>query len=212
VINDGGAVAGADRLFTEDEVMLRALHEYFFAAGLRLDDDALGRTVLEPYVDPSTAAVQHTFDATSDRLTTYLEREPRPPEQVFNRANVVGVAPDRYPIEAEARDLNPLSPTYNPPDGSGPLGDRPRTRFESADIHDQGTANAVALRLLYEGALFEEGVALRAVPLPGVEHRHVARIVGASADDTYLLDSVTIPLRAGEMSMATRRVRSLFAP
>lgn len=212
VLEDAGRVALADRSFTEDENMLRTLHEWLYSQGLTLTDDGLGRTVLYPFVDPSATPAQWTFDATSDQLTTYVERAPQAPEQFYNRANVVGVAPDRYPVEAEARDLNPLSPTYNPPDGSGPLGDRPRPRYVSADIHDQLTANEVALRLLYEGGLFEEGVILRAVPVPGVEASHVARIVGASADDNYLLDTVTMPLRGGEMSAGTKRLRSLVAP
>lgn len=212
VLNDGGAVAISDRVFTEDDNMLTALHDWLYAQSLVLTDDGIGRTVLYPFVDPSTTPARWTFDATSDAITTYMARQPKPPEQFYNRANVVGVGPDHYPIEAEARDMNPLSPTYNPPNGSGPLGDRPQKRFITADLHDQGSCNALALRRLYEGGLFDEGVTLRGVPIPGVEMNHVADLVGASANDRYLLDTVHMPMRAAEMTASTRRVRSLVAP
>jgi hypothetical protein len=212
VLDDGGRSLVADRAFDVADNMLDALHKLASDNALDLFDDALGRTCLAPWSDPSTVEPAWTFDATSDALTLDVSRTLRGQQTIYNRANVTGVAPDRYPIEAEARDLNPNSPTYNPLDGSGPIGDRPRPRYVSADIHDQAAANEVALRLLYEGALFEESIATSAVPLPGVEDRQVVRIVGAGANDSYLLDSVSIPLRGGTMRLATRRVRSLIAP
>jgi len=211
VLEDGGAVMLETRVFDVGDNMLESLVRLCFDQGLSLADDALGHTTLAPFVDPSTVAPVATFsDITASgllSLTRTLEQRP-----VYNRANVVGIAPDAYPIEAEARDLNPDSPTYNPVDGSGPIGDRPRPRYVSTDIHDQATANTVALRLLYEGALYEEAIAANAQPLPGTEDRQVVAFVGAGAMDNYLLDSVRLPLKDGAMGMATRKIRSLLAP
>lgn len=208
-LDDGGRVLGADRSADVADNMLALMNELCVAHALELYDDGLGRTVLRPFVDPSTVASSRTFAPGVTSTLTGLERTLRA-TQVYNRVVVVSIQPDGYPIEAEARDLNPLSPTYNPPNGTGPIGDRPR-RIVLREALSQGTLNAVALRLLIEGALFDEAIAASAIPLPGVEARQVVRFEGAGVADAFLLDAVTMPLRAGEMTMTTRRVRSLIA-
>lgn len=208
-LDDGGATLTAVRTFDVQENMLRALGELALAHGCGLGDDGLGRTTLSPFPDLATAPSVLSFAAGQYSLLTSLGRRLRATGTVYNRAIVVGVAPDRYPIRAEARDLNPLSPTYNPEDGSGPIGDRPAPPYVSADIHTQGQANAVALRLLYEGALLEEVLDARAIPVPGLEC-DVVTFTGTNVDDTYLLDSVSFPLGEGDMGMTVRKLRSLI--
>lgn len=209
---DASRALGADRACDVQDNMLQTMHQLATDNGLVLSDDALGRTTLAPWVEPTTAPAVWAFNATADAVTLDVVRTVRAQERIYNRSIVVGVAPYRLPIEAQARDLNPASPTYNPETGSGPVGDRPAPRHVSADIHDQATANLVALQRLYEGALFEETVNVPAVPLPGVEANQVVRIVGAGADATFLLDRVSLPLRGGRMELSTRRLRSLIAP
>jgi hypothetical protein len=211
-LDDGGQSLQAQRAVDVQDNMLQFVSDLAKDNALELYDNALGVVVLAPWRDPSTTLASWTFDATRDAVTLDLTRTLRAQEQVYNRAIVVGVGPDHYPVEAQARDLNPLSPTYNPVDGSGPVGDRPRPRYVSTDIHDQATANDVALRLLYEGALYEEAISAPAVPVPGVEAGQVAQLVGAGANSTYLLDTVSMPLRGGDMQLTSKAVRSLIAP
>jgi hypothetical protein len=88
--------------------------------------------------------------------------------------------------------------------------DRPAPVYFSPNITTQAMANSVAARLLYEGALYEESLAGTTVPIPLLSDRDVVRFAGAGVDDSFLLDSVTIPLAKGQMQMQTRRVRSLI--
>jgi len=208
-LDDGFATLQATRTFDEGENILAAMHTIAAAHALELYDDPYGRTTLRPFVDPSAQAPDWTFEPGEASILLSTDRTLKARRQIFNRTIVVGIGPDRYPIEAQARDLNPNSPTYNPPDGSGPMGDRPRPRFVSTDIHTQAAANAVALRLLYEGALADEDYSAAAMPLPFITERSVVRF--PEYDDAFLLDKLTIPLRAGNMTMQSRRVRSLIA-
>jgi hypothetical protein len=202
-LDSGGATLATARTFDQGS-MLDAMIALAFEHGLDLYDDGHGRMVMHPFVDPATADVAWEF--APGELSTLLDatRSGRA-VQAFNRAVVIG----KWPIRAEARVTNPDDPLYNPEDGSGPLGDRPRT-FRYPDIDDQAAATAVAHHLLREGALYEEAIQLGAVAIPLLGSRDVVRISAAGADDRYLLDQLSIPLLKGAMSLSTRRVRSLL--
>jgi hypothetical protein len=209
-LEDGGATLASSRTFDVAEVMLTAMIKLAFDAGLALYDDGHGRTVMHPFIDPLTAAPVWTFTPGQGAVLTSLGRTGRS-TQVYNRAVAVGTGPDRYPVRAEARVLNPGDALYNPPDGSGPVGDRPRPTYTSPDITSQQAALAVAQRLLLEGALYEEAIGAASSPVPLAQARMVARFTAGDVDDLYLLDTTVIPLLKGKQQYTTRKLRSLLA-
>ncbi|MBA2439198.1 MAG: hypothetical protein H0V50_00805 [Thermoleophilaceae bacterium] len=199
-LDDGGATLEAPRSFDVSDNMLQAMTGLVFHHGLELFDDALGRLVLRPYIEPAKRDPVWDFgDGLLSLSRTLRGRTP------VNRQEVAGVGPDTYPIRASVRDLNPASPTYNPVDGSGPLGDRPGPPYISPEIRTQGQANAVALRLLYEQNLADEQGQANAIPIPLVEAGDVVLI----DSERVMLDTVTIPLGEGSMSLGWRAARSL---
>jgi hypothetical protein len=209
-LDDGGAALGDPRTFDTDDNILQAMIRLAFDNGLDLYDDGFGTLVLRPFVDPDTTTPVWTFRPGVDSTLTAASRTGKA-GRVYNRAIVVGQGADRYPIRAEARVLNPDDPLYNPADGSGPVGDRPRPIYTSSDVTTQQAATATANRLLVEGALYEEALAAAAAPIPFLGARDVVRFTVAGVDDRYLLDQVAIPVGPGAMRMTTRRVRSLLA-
>lgn len=206
-LDDGSAVLSAARVFDVSENVLQSMAEVSFDHGLELLDDGYGRVVLRPVPDPSAQAVAWDFPFAAGTRLLRHQRTLRRKGTAYNRTRVIGIAPDHYPIVAEARDLNPASPTYNPTDGSGPLGDRPAPPYVSTDIHQQDQANAVAARLLREYALTETIATSDSMPLPGLEDRAVVTFGGLR----YLLDRVSMPLGPGRMTMTSRRVYSMDA-
>lgn len=208
-IVDGGALLAEARTYDTSDNILQSMLKLAFDLGLDLYDDGHGRTIIEPFSDPATAETAWEFVPGVSATMTDASRSGRA-VRVYNRATVVGTGPDRYPIRAEWRVTNPDDPLYNPVDGSGPVGDRPRPTYTSSDISTQAAANAVAARLGIEGALYEESIAISSVPIPLLVDRDVVRFSELGVDDRYLLDKVSIPLRRGAMQLSTRRVRSLL--
>lgn len=211
VLDDGGTTAADVIAWDVTDNMLRALSEMTTAHACELDDDGLGRVVLRPTPDPSTLPSVWTFDRSADSLRIDLSSTRRA-NRVFNRAIVEGIGPDHYPVRSEARDLNPLSPTFNPVDGSGPVGDRPAPPFVSALIHTQAQANAVARALLVEITSYTHSIDSSAVPIPGIEHGDVVTFGAPGVSGPWRLKSVTMPLRTGTMRMTSTMVRSMLAP
>jgi hypothetical protein len=208
--DDGGLSLPTPRSYDTSDNMLKSMVKLAFDNGLDLYDDGLGVIVLLPFVDPMLADIAWEFVPGPGSVLTDLNRSGQA-TTVYNRAVVVGVGPDGYPIRAEARVLNPDDPLYNPVDGTGPLGDKPRPTYTTYDVTGQQALNDLAFRLLVEGALYQEAIAANANPIPLVKDRNVVRFAGAGADDRYLLDKVTIGVGPGAMGMSTRKVRGLLA-
>jgi hypothetical protein len=210
-LHDGGLTLPEPRVYDMDDNILASMIRLAFDNGLDLYDDGAGVLVMHPFVDPSTTMTDAWhFRTGADATMTAIERRGRA-GILYNRAVVVSIGGDRYPIRAEARVLNPVDPLYNPVDGTGPVGDRPRPIYTTSDATGQQAANDLATRLLIEGALYEESIAAAAVPIPILGDRDVVRFTAAGTDDRYLLDSIDIPIGPGTMRMTTRRVRSLIA-
>lgn len=208
-LDDGGAARAQPRTYDTRENMLAAMVKLAFDAGCDVWDTGIGVIVLRPFVDPTTSAPLWNFQPGLEGVLISKKRSLRALPGLYNRATAIGTAPDRYPLRAEWRVTNPFDPLYNPPDGSGPVGDRPRPPYISADMTTQQMVNAVAQRLGIEGALGEESTAAAAVPIPILLRD--GRPVVAYGDDSQLLDRVTIPVGPGAMSMDSRRVRSLVS-
>jgi hypothetical protein len=209
-LDDGGASLGAARTFDGTSgTMLQAMIKLAMDMGCDLYDSGDGVVTLTPFADPSTLTSQWTFaDAPGSQMTalTRTLQDPDSGHQVYNRQIVLGVGPDRYPIRAEARVTNPLDPLFWTPDN-----DRPAPPYVSPDVSTQQAANALANRLLIEGATYNEALASSSVPIPLISDRMLVHFTGAGVDDDYYLDTVTIPVGPGAMTMAVRRARSLLA-
>jgi hypothetical protein len=211
-LEDGGAALSLGRPFDVSDNMLQGLSKVTYDHGLELYDDGLGRVVLRPFVDPSTAPPAWTFEPGLDSQLVDLSWTLHG-RRIPNRQDVVGYDPvDGYPLRASVRDLNPLSPTYNPPDGSGPVGDIPAEPYPSHDIRDRRSAFEVGIRLLYERTLGDGRGEATASPIPLLSAGNVVRFNAAGIDVTTWLQQVDMPLGDGTMSMRFNFVRSLVAP
>jgi hypothetical protein len=210
----GGAALAVPRTFDVTDNMLHSVTQFCFDNGLDGPyDTGRGVITVRPFSDPSVKDIAWTFQPGEFSLLTDIgwsieERSP----VVFNRQDVIAVAPDRYPITASARDLNPSSPTYNPVDGSGPIGDVPAPPYRTSDVHTEAAAYTVALQLLYEQALADLPINAQAVPVPTLAPRDVVRFSAGDLDQVARIDSITIPLGPGEMAMTCSGVRPLIAP
>jgi hypothetical protein len=204
-LDDGGTASSAPRTYDTSERILASAVKRAYDGGCDLYENGDGAAILRPWPDPLTLEPTWTFEPGLDSTLVELEREINETVGVVNRAVATGVGPDRYPITGEAKVTNPADPLFWTPDN-----DRPAEPYPSADITNQAQANAVALRRLYEGALYEEALAASAAANPLIADRLAARFRGAGVDDVYLLDRVDMPVGEGLMPMRTRKIRSLI--
>lgn len=204
-LDDAGVSLAASRSYDMQAETLEGLVKLPFDYGLDVWPVGSGITTMRPFVDPALVAPLWDFSPGAGATLVTLERSIRA-LRIYNRQVVIGTAPDGYPIRAEAIVTNPADPLY-----WTPANDRPAPPYISSDIRTQAAANAVALRLLFENALFEEILAGDSVPIPLVAARDVVRFADAGAEGSFLLNSVTMPIYRGSMRMATTRMRSLVA-
>ncbi len=177
---------------------------------LELYPDAAGVLVLRPTIALADSPVVWTFARGADAIMLGLTKR-LSDAQLFNHVVVVGESAGVGPFRGEARDLNPASPTYNPLDGSGPIGDRLAPVYRSALITSTFQAQQVAEAMLREVALVEEQVSVPSAPHPALEAGDVVAITErlSATADRYLLDTVTQPVGAGAMQITAKRLRSL---
>lgn len=209
-LDDGGKSLGADRVYEVNASRIDALHGLATDFALELYVDADGYLVLTPSrtadtlgepvwaFEPGEEAIMLgvTKDLTDDRL--------------YNHTLVTGEAANLPPVRGEARDLNPASPAYNPLDGTGPIGDRLWT-YVSAMIRSEEQAQAVADAELLRISLVEELISVPFIGLSALEVGDVVAIAEPTARiaDRYLVETLSLPLGTGSMTMTTGRVRSV---
>ena len=121
-------------------------------------------------------------------------------ERTYNAVVVTGEPPDLPPVYAVARDTSPTSPTR----WGGPFGKR--TRFYSSQLitstaQAQAAADAMLARVLGVARTVE----LEALPNPGLDAGDVIRVeVEPGVWQRHLVESFTLPLGVGTVSLATR--------
>lgn len=211
-LDDGGKALVADRTFESDEDRWPALQQLAHDYALEAFVDADGYLVLAPAVTPATLpSPVWTFERGDEAIMLGLTKE-WSDDRLYNHVRVSGEAASLAPVSAEARDLNPESPAYNPTDGTGPIGDRLFT-YTSPMIRSVEQAQEVADALLLTVALVEEAITIPSVVHPALEVGDVVTVAEeiSRTADTYLLDTVSIPLATGPMSVAARKLRSLTA-
>lgn len=208
-IDDDGRTLGADRIFELGANRLDALRQLSRDFTLDAYVDAQGVFTVAPARTSTDVAPDWTFARGAEAIMLDLTKD-LDDDQLFNHTLVSGEASDQAPVVGEARDLNPLSPAYNPVDGTGPIGDRLIT-FTSATIRAAELAQLAAEARLLEVALVQETISIPSVPHPALEVGDAVLIVepDSAISDTYLLDSVSVPLARGAMTVGTRKLRSL---
>jgi len=209
-IDDGGKALAADRVFETGDNRTDAIHQLALDYALEVYVDADGLLAVEPALTEATIpASVWTFERGAGAIMLELTKG-IDDDRLYNHVLVTGEASDLFPVRGEARDLNPDSPAYNPPDGTGPIGDRLYT-YTSAMIRSDDQAQEVADATLLRVALVEETIRIPAIVHPGFEVGDVVTIIEpiSRTSDTYLLDEVQIPLGRGAMSLGTRKLRSL---
>jgi hypothetical protein len=207
----GGRSLMAERVFELGDSRIEAIRALATEHALRVYVDAEGYLVVEPAPTVDTLPPSSwTFARGSTSLLLNVTKG-WSDQRLRNHVLVTGEGSDLPPISAEARDLNPDSPAYNPVDGTGPLGDRLHT-YSSPMIRDVQLAQDVANALLLEVTLIEETIDVPTVVVPQLEAGDVVSVFDSPTrtSDDYLVDTLTIPLTVdGEMTFQSRRIRSL---
>lgn len=209
-LDDAGKTLAADRTFEAGDGRLDAIRQLALDYALDVYVDADGKlTTSLSLTDADVSTPIWTFERGVDAIMLGLTKG-FDDERLYNHVLVTGEASDLYPVRAEIRDTNPLSPAYNPVDGSGPIGDRLYT-YSSAMIRSNDQAEEVANALLLRVALVEEAIRIPTIVHPAFEVGDAVEIAEpvSETSDVYLLDGVSIPLGKGSMTISTRKLRSL---
>lgn len=173
------------------------------ALGCELFFDVAGTVVMRPVPDPATAPVEWVYAEGADATILSAQRR-LVDEHTFNWAVVTGESSTATaPVRGESFDNDPSSPTYT----GGSYGIVPI--FEKSTLittAPQASAAAAALLLNSLGAT--EDVSFNAIVNPAHEPGDVIEITRERAHIAarYVIDALTIPMRAEQsMSASTRR-------
>lgn len=186
------------------------------ALGAELFHDREGVLVLRPQPLPGAGAPVAEFSEGEGGLLLGVQRD-LSVETVFNKIIVTGESltdPDA-PVRGEAVDDNPASPTYY---YSPKFGRRPYF-WSNSFIGTQTQAENAAAGILARTLGAPDAITFDAIVDPARNPSDVVRIVRAAmglGGDTggiedHILDSVTIPLAAGEKMSATTRATQIYA-
>ena len=211
-LDDGGSVLGADRTFETNDDRWPAIAQLANDYALVAYIDADGYLVLERAVTPDTLPPSSfAFTRGADGVMLQITKGWND-DRLYNHVRVIGQSSDLPPVMAEARDLNPSSPAYNPIDGTGPIGDR-LYEYSSPMIRSIEQAQDVADAMLLDVALVQEELTIPSVVHPALEVADAVDVVEdlSATADTYLIDTLTLPLASGAMTMTARKLRDLRA-
>ncbi len=207
VLDDGSRTVGYTRTFAEDDKRLDAARSIALEAGCELFAYRNGEIVLRPLADPNTVAVTATHDrdpATSDILD--LTRAGS--AELYNAVVVIGERLTGPVLRARAAVTDPSHPLH-----PGRLGYTRTYSYRSAAIATQDQANAIAVALLFQLAVFEEAVDSGVVPDLRTDEGDLNLFVepNTGTNNRYRLTTVSLPVVEGTMSLSSRRIESFFA-
>lgn len=184
------------------DIMRAASH----AAGYELFFDGEGYLTTRKYLDPSLGSPNHIFKTGEMGNLSTLTRSTND-SRIYNHVVVYGDPPSgeqRLPFVAEAKNTNPTSPTR-----ISRIGDRFYS-YASTFFTTQQQCQEYANRLLGLHALESYELNFSSINYPWMEVGEIARVLDpnavASDPDKYLIDTASIPLALGPMSMTGKRV------
>jgi hypothetical protein len=173
--------------------------------GYDLHFDPQGVCVLTPIVNPQSIAASFTY-AEGKTATILKSKRTLTDEQTFNDVIASGNSTSNTtPPTGRAQDIDPASPTYI----GGQYGDV--VEFYTSDlITTSAQALAAAQGMLYRSIGLAEQIQFDALVNPAHDGGDVIRITRARSgvDDTYVIDSLTVPLRAEVAMTATTRLQT----
>lgn len=224
-LDDGGAVLQVEFSWEIGASIPDAMLQIAQVYGLDLFMDRESVLVLRPV---AAADGDLAFAATTDSLVTLTPGDDSllvgitkslSDELLYNATMVEGASSNRSPAVAEARDMNPLSPAYNPPPGTdpnwpngGPLGDRLLPPLRSARVLDEAQAQTLANVLLLENTMIEVAYALTIAPLAFLEPYDTVTVEEpvTGTQGVLLLDSLSVPTsESGNQTMQSKELRPL---
>lgn len=197
-----GSTQSFDRGTPRWDIMKKAAD----ANGYEIFFDREGYLVTRKYLDPTTSAPSETWKTGVDGNLAALGRSVND-SRIYNHIAVYGdpsSGETRLPFLAEAFNTNPSSPT-----NIDELGDRYYS-YASTFFTSQQQCQEYANRLLGLHALESFELNISAINYPWVEVGDIGRVIDPNAvatdPDTYLIDSLSIPLSLGPMSLTGKRV------
>lgn len=199
-----GKVLGVDTFFERGTPRWEAMKKIAEAFSYELFFNAQAYLIMRLFVDPTSEADSYDFE-TGPVTGNLVDWEKSTNDtRIFNHISIAGSDPDILPVQAEALNNNPNSPTR-----IEVLGDRVFP-YESAFITTTQQAQDLANAYLKIYGLEEYEINLSAVPAPWLEAGEVICFVDPAAavndPDRFLLTSFTIPLDLSPMSAVGRRV------
>jgi len=175
-------------------------------AGYELYFDAEGFLQTRLFQDPSTTSPLYTFETGASGNLSSLDRSTND-SRIYNHIVVYGDPPSgeqRLPYIGVAKNIEPTSPTR-----ISKMGDRYYS-FASSFFTSELQCQEYANRLLKLHALESYELSFSSINYPWIEVGEIAKVVDPRANTsdptTYLLDSATIPLSLGPMSVTGKRV------
>jgi hypothetical protein len=164
-------------------------------------DDSTSRWRVDPIPNPATAVSVHTVQpGRGGTLISYDRAQSR--EGLYNFVIVRGDTLDGgdVPVYAIAQDLDPFSPT------SVPVIGRVVEEYESSALLSNAACQVVADAMLNERRGLSATLSLSVVPNPALRPGDAITVDFADGRVTekHLIDSLTIPLGAGDFQINTR--------
>jgi hypothetical protein len=188
---------GADPWQTASDMATSIGCELFFdptgVCIMRAIPDPTTSPVVWSYVDGAGASVLSVSDDASD-------------EPGYNGVVVDGEPPNAVPVHSVVYDTNPTSPTFS----GGPYGKVPLF-YRSQYVATQAQADAVALAMLLTQRGGTEQVKFSCIPHPAHEVGDLVRVADSDIglDGNYLIESFSLPLDLGPMTVTTRKRRGV---
>lgn len=173
------------------------------AYGFEVFMSSTGVFTMRPFVDPTTAPVQFTFQTGSEEGNLVSFERSTNDSRIFNHVIVNGGNNSTLPINGEAENVEPSSAT-----SISRLGRRTYV-YESKLVTTTAQANELAATLLRIMALESYELELNALVAPwldvGVAIEFLDPNPIAGAPSRFLLTSLTIPLSPGQAMQASAK-------
>lgn len=192
-----------DFTFEANTERWRAIDEILKAYGYECFFDSEGFLVMQEFQDPVYSPVNFTFHGGS--LGTLIDYDKSSNDsRLFNHVVVTGGASDILPIQAEARNDHPLSPTR-----IERIGDRIYP-YKSEFITSYEQARDVALKFLKIFALEEFEISFETLVIPWLDAGNIIGFEDPNPEtgvpERFLLSNLTIPLSLESMKATGKRL------
>ncbi|QEM40899.1 MAG: minor tail protein [Phage AS32] len=197
---------GSEKTFDRGTPRWDVMSDIAKTQGYEIFFDHQGYLTTRPYLDPTLSPESFIFKTGAEGNLSSIDRNVHD-SRIYNHIAVYGdpsSSETRFPYFGEAKNTNPLSPTR-----IDKIGDRYYS-YASTFFTSQVQTQQYAERLLGLHSLESFELSFQAINYPWLEVGEIARVEDPKAVETdptkYLIDSGTIPLGLGPMSLTGKRV------